>query len=72
MFWHHDRSLITSYRQTTTTIGLEPQHGALNVSSARLHLAWTGFKSWCAKNGLTTTQKSNFPPFSVQERHRNG
>jgi hypothetical protein len=60
------------YRQTTTTIGLEPHHGALNGISTRLHLARTGFKSWSGKDGLTAAQKPNFPPFSAQERLRNG
>ncbi len=55
------------------TIGLEPQHGALNGPSARFCLAGTdSFKSWSAKNGLTAAQKPNFPPFSAQERLRNG
>ena len=60
------------YRQTTMAIGLEPQHGALNVFSARFCLARTDFKSWGAKNGLTAAQKPNFLPFSAQERLRNG
>jgi hypothetical protein len=57
-------SYSNSCRQTTTMIALEPQHGALNASSARFCLAGTGFKSWSGKNGLTVFQKSNFPPFS--------
>ena len=60
------------YRQTTMAIGLEPQHGALNVFFVRLHLARIGFELWSAKNGLTAAQKPNFPPFSAQERLRNG
>jgi hypothetical protein len=54
------------------TIGLEPQHGALNGIITRLHLARTGFKSWSGKNSLTTAQNPNFPLFSAQERLRNG
>jgi hypothetical protein len=60
------------YRQTTMTIGLEPQHKALNVFSVRFGLARTDFKSWGAKNNLTAAGKLNFPPFSTQERLRNG
>jgi hypothetical protein len=46
-------SYSNSYRQTTTTIGLEPQHGALSGISTRLHLARIGFKSSSGKDGLT-------------------
>ena len=60
------------YRQTTMAIGLEPQHGALSVFFVRFRLARTDFKSWGAKNGLAAGQNPNFPPFSAQERLRNG
>ncbi len=39
------RSYTNIYRRTTTTIALEPQHGALNPFSVGLHVARTGFKS---------------------------
>jgi hypothetical protein len=58
------RSYSNSYRQTTMANGLGRQHGALNASSIRLHLARTGFKLWSAKkNDLIAAQKPNFPPF---------
>ena len=64
------------YRQTTMAIGLEPQHGALNVFYGRLHLARIGFKLWSAKTWPHCSPKNQFStifgPGTAQKWLRNG
>ena len=70
------RSYTNIHRRTTTTIALEPRHGALKPFSVGLHVARTSFKSRSAKSGLTAAQKIRistiFGPETAQTSLRNG